>query len=241
MLARTEKLRALGQMAAGVSHDLKNILNPLSLHAQVITRALDRGNVADARESAVEMRDVLKRGLQTVERLRDFSRQSTETMAEVVDLDRLVGEAAALGKARATSSTRGVPRFREELTGPPPVAAVSSDILSALVNLVVNAIDALSEGGGTIVLRSGEEGGGSWVEVADDGPGMAPEVANRVFEPFFTTKGQEGTGLGLAMVYATVERHGGKVTVETAPARGTTFRLWLPAESLLSPRSRSRS
>jgi signal transduction histidine kinase len=110
-------------------------------------------------------------------------------------------------------------RVREELGGAPPVLGSSGEIVSALVNLIVNAIDAMPNGG-TIWLRTGEADRGSWVEVADDGPGMPPEVEIRVFEPFFTTKGEEGTGLGLAMVFACMQRHGRSVTLETAPGKG---------------------
>jgi len=241
MLARTEKLRALGQMAAGVSHDLRNILNPLSLHIQVITRAIDRGNTTDAKESAVEMKQVLQRGLASLERLRDFSRQDKEARTELVDLDVLAREAVAIGKSRGGAGRGRAPRIVEELTSPAPVMAISGEVVSALVNLVVNAVDAMNgnvseEASGaarcsTITLRSGEDGELSWVEVADDGPGMPPEVARRIFEPFFTTKGSEGTGLGLAMVYATMQRHGGTVTVDTKPGKGTAFRLTFPKPS----------
>jgi signal transduction histidine kinase len=228
MLARTEKLRALGQMAAGISHDLKNILNPLSLHIQVVTRALDKGRVEDAKESAVEMKQVVQRGVQTLERLRDFSRQDKESKTELVELDRLAREAAAIGKSRSASTqTKRIVSIVEDLHAPPPVMAVSSEVLSALVNLFVNAVDA---GASTITLRSGEEDGGSWIAVSDDGPGMPPGVAKNVFEPFFTTKGAEGTGLGLAMVYASMQRHGGKVTLDTAEGSGTTFKLWFAAQ-----------
>jgi signal transduction histidine kinase len=222
ILVRTEKLRAIGQMAAGISHDLKNILNPLSLHLQIITRSLDRGKIDDAKESAVEMKQALQRGLQTLERLRSFSRQTKDEKTEDVDLDQLAREAVAIGKSRAASRQARIPRLVEELTGPPVVRAVGGEVDAALVNLVVNAIDA---GAGTITIRSGTSDGGSWIEVADDGPGMPPEVAKRVFEPFFTTKGEEGTGLGLAMVYATMERCGGTVTIDTKEGKGTTFRL----------------
>ena len=95
-----------------------------------------------------------------------------------------------------------------------------------MVNLVFNAIDALSAGG-QIVLRTGAEAGGGWIEVSDTGPGMPEEVEKRVFEPFFTTKAQ-GTGLGLAMVYAFAKRHAGSITVETKLGAGTKFRLWFP-------------
>jgi signal transduction histidine kinase len=222
ILVRTEKLRAIGQMAAGISHDLKNILNPLALHLQVITRSLDRGKIDDAKESAAEMKQALQRGLQTLERLRAFSRQTKDEKTEAVDLDQLAREAVAIGKSRAASRQGRIPRIVEELRGPPVVSAVGSEVVAALVNLVVNAIDA---GAGTITLRSGASESASWIEVADDGPGMPPEVAKRVFEPFFTTKGDEGTGLGLAMVYATMDRYGGTVTVETMEGKGTTFRL----------------
>lgn len=236
MLARTEKLRALGQMAAGISHDLKNILNPLSLHIQVVTRALDKGQIDDAKESAVEMKQVVQRGVQTLERLRDFSRQDKESKTELVDLDRLAREAAAIGKSRSASAEhKRVARVVEDLHSPPSVMAVSSEILSALVNLFVNAVDA---GATTITLRSGEEDGGSWIAVSDDGPGMPPDVAKHVFEPFFTTKGNEGTGLGLAMVYASMHRHGGKVLLETAEGTGTTFKLWFTAQGSAAHRSR---
>ncbi|MBX3185844.1 MAG: GAF domain-containing sensor histidine kinase [Labilithrix sp.] len=231
LLARTEKLRALGQMAAGVSHDLKNILNPLSLHLQIIQRALDKGKIDDVKESIPEMKQVLVRGLETLERLRDYSRQSKESKTELVELDVLAREAAKIAKPRMASSGGGrVVTIREELTGPPAVMAMSGEVVSALVNLVVNAIDALG-GKGTITLRSGEHDGGSWVAVEDDGPGMPKEVEQKIFEPFFTTKGSEGTGLGLAMVYATMQRHGGTITLDTAPGEGTRIRLWFPPPS----------
>ena len=228
VLSRSEKLRALGQMAAGVSHDLKNILNPLSLHLQVCDRAILRGDTAEARESIAEMKQVVVRGVEAVDRLRAYSRQTKETKTELVDLDRLVCEAAGIAKPRM-AATGHVLNVVEALGAPPPVMAVAGELVSALVNLVVNAIDAAGTTGKTITLRTGESDGGSFVEIEDDGPGMTPEIEKRVFEPFFTTKGAEGTGLGLAMVYATVQRFGGNIMLDTAPGRGTRIRIWFPA------------
>jgi signal transduction histidine kinase len=237
MLARSEKLRALGQMAAGVSHDLRNILNPLSLHLQFIDRSLDKGKVADAKESCAEMKQVLVRGVQTLERLREYSRQSKESKTELVELDLLVREAAEIARPRMASVGGSGVRIAQDLGGPPSVMAMSGEVVSALVNLLVNAIDAMAGKGGTITLRSGESNGGSFVRVEDDGPGMPKDVEKRVFEPFFTTKGTEGTGLGLAMVYACMQRHGGTVTLATQPGQGTAFTLWFPggAPSLRAP------
>ena len=227
VLSRTEKLRALGQMAAGVSHDLKNILNPLSLHLQVAERAIARGNSEEARESIVEMRQVVVRGVETCDRLRAYSRQTKESKAELIDLDLLAREAAGIAKPRMAATGR-VLRIVEELNAPPPILAAGGEVVSALVNLVVNAIDAAGTKGQQLTLRSGQVDGGSFIEVEDDGPGMPPEVEKRVFEPFFTTKGVEGTGLGLAIVYATVQRYSGTITLDTAVGRGTRFRLWFP-------------
>jgi signal transduction histidine kinase len=227
MLSRSEKLRALGQMAAGVSHDLKNILNPLSLHLQFADRSLARGKLEEVHESIVEMRQVVVRGVETVERLRSYSRQSKESKLELVDLDVLAREAAAIAKPRM-AATGHLVRIEEQLSGPPSVLAVPSELVNALVNLVVNAIEAIGDAGRVIQVRTGASEDGSFVEIEDDGPGMPPEIEQRVFEPFFTTKGHEGTGLGLAMVYATVQRFAGRVTLDTEVGRGTRFRLWFP-------------
>jgi signal transduction histidine kinase len=90
-------------------------------------------------------------------------------------------------------------------------------------------------GGGTITVQSGTEDGMSFVSIADNGPGMPPEVEQRAFEPFFTTKGQEGTGLGLAMVYAFVQRHRGRITLKTAPGEGAAFTLSFPIAGRATP------
>lgn len=234
LLARTERLRALGQMAAGVSHDLGNILNPLSLHLQIIGRALERGKLDEAKESTVEMKGVLERGVQTLERLRKFSRQPDGAGPDDADLDKLVREAVAIGKARAASTGGKLPKIVDELGAPPTVKAVSAELVTAFVNLIVNAVDARAS---IITLRSGTTDTGVWIEIADNGPGMPPDVSARVFEPFFTTKGEEGTGLGLAMVHATMTRHGGTIAVDSEVGRGTTFRLTFPSAGPPSRRS----
>ena len=145
----------------------------------------------------------------------------------------MLREASEIARRGWRRAAVGRNRVRES-SAPSARHGARGEIVGALVNLIVNAIDAMPDGG-TITLRSGEAERGGWVEVADDGPGMPPEVERRVFEPFFTTKGAEGTGLGLAMVYATVQRHGGSVKLETAPGKGTTFRLWFPATSSAPP------
>jgi signal transduction histidine kinase len=225
-LARSEKLRALGQMAAGVSHDIKNILNPLHLQLQLLRRRLPPGSES-AEEIVQRMEEVVKFGVDVVERLREFSRQDPEREAEPVQLERVLETAMDLCGPRVPSGARI--ELRREPGEGPPVLARRSELVTAVVNLVFNAIEAMS-GGGTITVRTGAASGGGWIEVADDGPGMPPEIERRIFEPFFTTK-EQGTGLGLAMVYAFVHRHSGELTLDTAPGRGTRLRLWFPAAS----------
>jgi signal transduction histidine kinase len=227
-LERTEKLRALGQMAAGISHDLKNILNPLSLHLQLLERILQRGQ-AGAEDAIAEMKQVIRRGVETLDRLREFSRQTPERRMVSVRLDDLAHEAVELSRPRIASTyrARGI-RLVEELGSPPAVSARPAELVTALLNIISNAIDALADGG-TVTISTGASSGGAWVRVRDDGPGIPEEHRGRVFEPFFTTKGaKEGTGLGLAMVYAFVQRHGGKLTLDTALGKGTTFTMWFP-------------
>jgi len=226
VLARTEKLRILGQMSATISHDLGNLLMPLALHAELLKR------VAGDSKAVLKIAKILEKGIQhgfdTTERMRDFSRQSPEesdaNAQEMVNLDNLVREAAELCKPQL----HGRMQLELHLTNPPPVQVRASDFVTAIVNLVFNAVDALAGAGGTLTLTSGTERGSTWVKVADTGPGMTDEVKKRIFVPFFTTKGKEGTGLGLPMVYAFVQRHSGDIRLETMPGRGTTFILSFP-------------
>lgn len=223
-LEKGEKLRALGQMAAGVAHDLKNIINPLSLHLQILQRQVARDAV-DARATMTDMHGVLKRGLETIERLRAFSHQTPSVRPEPCRLDALAREAIDLARVRAERGA-GL-RIESHFDVPPAVVISAAECVAALLNLLVNAIEAMPSGG-TIVVSTGSDDDGSWVRVVDDGPGMSAEIQQRVFEPFFTTKGDDGTGLGLAMVYAFARRYRGRVELVTNPGRGAAFTLWFP-------------
>lgn len=241
VLARTEKLRALGQMAAGVSHDLKNVISPLALLAQLLKRKPEDPAIIEA--AALQIEQVVRRGVETVERLRAFSRQTPEE-TKPADLNRLVVEAVDLSRPRLPRVGPAL-ELRVELGAPPTVALQPSELITSVLNLVANAVDAMPAGG-AITVRTGagewaaapvtgadSEGDAlravGWVEVEDDGPGIPPEIERRMFEPFFTTKGEEGTGLGLALVYAFVQRHGGAIKVHTEPGKGARFVLSFPA------------
>ena len=226
-LARSEKLRALGQMAAGIAHDLKNILNPLGLQVQLLRRRLAR-EPARAPEVLADMEEALRTGLGVVDRLRTFGRQEPEGQVEAIDIDAVVQRVANL--VRPQLEERAGVQLVTTLGQPPAAVIHGPELETAVVNLVVNAIDAVGERG-TIRLSTSSRDGGACIEIADDGPGMPPEVEQHVFEPFFTTKGQTGTGLGLAMVYALVQRAAGRVDLVTAPGQGARFTIWLPGRA----------
>ncbi len=219
-LRQGHKLRALGQMAASVAHDLGNILGPIGLQVQLLRRI-----VTD--ERADEMLELIeaavRTGSDTVVRLRNFSRQEPDHPAEPTDPNQMAELALQICMPRLRQ--QGDVTLRRELSATPRMLVRPSELVNAIVNLVMNAVEAMT-GPGTITLRTGSDDE-VWVEVDDDGPGMAPEIEKRVLEPFFSTKPQ-GTGLGLAMAYAFCQRHEGRLDLDTKPGRGTRVRLSFP-------------
>jgi signal transduction histidine kinase len=227
-LARGEKLRALGQMAAGISHDVKNLLNPLFLQVELLRRGAARGDTGDKlRGRADEIEQVLRRGLETVERLRLFSRDEGSAPAARADLGRLAGEAVALSQPRAKLAASPV-TVELSVEGAPHALVEPAELVSVVLNLITNAIEATGVAGGRVTVTAGEDDRGVFVAVADTGPGIPPEVQAHLFEPFFTTKGTQGTGLGLSMAESYALRHGGTIEVASAPGEGARFTLRFP-------------
>lgn len=229
-----ERLRALGQMASGIAHDINNALSPVALYTESLLEA--EPNLSQRARGYLE---TIQRAIgdvaQTVTRMREFYRQQEPQLTlSPVDLGSLVHHVLDLTKARWSdmAQRRGVTfQSRIELASPlPMIAGVESEIREALTNLVFNALDAMPDGG-TLTLRTKAPGpahngsGQVVVEVEDSGIGMNEETRRRCLEPFFTTKGERGTGLGLAMVYGVVQRHNGHIEIESGPGEGTTMRL----------------
>jgi len=223
-LLRAEKLHALGQMAAGIAHDFKNLLNPLGLHLEVVERAMRKAG-AERPDAIGVMREIIRRGVDTIDRLRTFSRLDPEPIAEYIDPAALARDAVELVRPRLADHA-GI-RIEEAIEATALVRGNASDVVGAAVNLIINAIEACGEQG-LVTVRTGDDASSVWIEVVDDGPGMNAAVQARMFEPFFSTKGAQGTGLGLANVFATAQRHGGEIAVDSAPGRGARFRIRLP-------------
>ena len=249
-----ERLRALGQMAGGIAHDINNALSPAALYAQTM---LDRDTSlsGDARDKLTVIQRAIDDVGRTVTRMRMFYRPG-EPDSELTrtDLNALLTQVADLTRARwhDMPQERGaVIHLRTDLTPElPHIKGAEHEIRDALTNLVFNAVDAMPKGG-TLTLRTrvvAEENEEAktrsvLIEVSDTGAGMTEEVRNRCLEPFFTTKGERGTGLGLAMVYGMIERHNGELAIESEVGQGTTVRLRFPvpgAEPLEHPMSPDR-
>ncbi len=227
-----ERLRALGQMASGIAHDINNAISPVALYTESL---LERETALSprSRRQLETIRRAIEDVTHTVARMREFYRQR-ETAFELVavDANTVVAEVVDLTRARwhdmALSRGVTISVVTELSPGLPAIAAIPSEIREALVNLVFNAVDAMP-GGGAIAMRTATgEHGAVRIAVQDSGVGMDEDTRRRCLEPFFTTKGDRGTGLGLAMVYGVVRRHGGTISIDSAPGAGTTMTLDLP-------------
>ncbi len=222
-LLQAEKMAAVGQLAGGVAHEINNPLGGILAFAQLMLQ--DERSEGD-RESLRLIEDAAVRAKRIVDSLLRFSRRPREDERGVVDLARLAEDALFLVQSQRKSGQVEIVRELE------PALAIGNgnQIQQIIVNLLVNALQAVgAEGRITIASGPGQPGCVQLV-VSDDGPGIPPAIAGRVFEPFFTTKPEgQGTGLGLSICYRIAEEHGGSIHHEPAPGRGASFVLDLPA------------
>ena len=245
VVVQQERLRALGQMASGVAHDVNNALSPIVAYSQLLLDTLP-----DLPETSQRYLETIKQAGDDVScivaRMREFYRRRSDTehltkvdvnevMEQVIDLTR--------PRWRDISQREGISIHiqREMEPNLPRLMSEPTDLREALINLVFNAIDALPQGGTiTLATRSVDRPAAEFngvnqqdiqVEVRDDGVGMDEKLRHRCLEPFFSTKTQRGgSGLGLSMVYGMMQRHSGTIEIESAPGRGTCVLLTFPNE-----------
>ena len=225
-LVKTERLRALGEMAAGVAHDFNNLLSVILGRTELMLR---RVREADTARDLEAVRRAAQDGADTVRRIQEFTRTRRTRTFERVDLADVAREVVELTRPRweLEAQAKGVTYDFTVQGLAPPVAGRPEELREVLTNIITNAVDAMPAGGTCCVRVSTDE---DWavIAVSDTGIGMAEDMRRRVFEPFFTSKGPRGTGLGLAVSWGIVTRHGGTIEVESAPGQGTTFRVRLP-------------
>jgi signal transduction histidine kinase/CheY-like chemotaxis protein len=228
-----DRLRALGQMASGIAHDINNAISPVALYTESLLEREEH-----LTEQGRGHLQVIQRAVHdvaaTVARMREFyrDREPQLTLAPV-QLNELVTQVVEFTRARwsAMPQQSGITIQQRTVLQPdlPVIMGAEGEIREALTNLVFNAVDAMPRGGLlTLQTRSGEPGR-VVVEVRDTGIGMDEDARRRCLEPFFTTKGERGTGLGLAMVYGMVQRHSADIDIDSAPDEGTCIRLTFAA------------
>ncbi len=225
-LVQAAKLSSLGQLVAGVAHEINNPLTSVLGFTEILLTRSDLDTAA--RNHLQTVRDEALRLKNLVANLNTFARRAPQQM-RVTDLRSIVQRLVALRKYELTASN--ILLRVHEWPEPVWVRADPEQLLQVLLNLLLNAEHAIAaaRGHGHIWLDCGSEAGRGWVSVRDDGAGISSEVKDHIFDPFFTTKSPgQGTGLGLSISYGIVRQHRGDLTVESSPGHGTTVRLVLP-------------
>jgi len=225
--SQMEKLSALGELASGVAHDFNNTLAGILGRAQLLQRTDDLEKIKRGLDIIIK---TAEDGAKTVKRIQDFARQRRDHNFEVVSIDQILMDASEITRPRwkncAEASNIHI-TLDLQIGSNAMVMGDDSELREVLVNMVFNAIDAMPEGG-TLTLSTRTQADSVIIKVVDTGVGMYPEVRSRIFDPFFTTKGKAGLGLGLAVSFGIIRRHGGTIEVESQYGRGTEFRVVLP-------------
>jgi two-component system, cell cycle sensor histidine kinase and response regulator CckA len=232
-VAEVNRVEALGTLAGAIAHDLNNILSIVLAHADLVL--LGDGEPTDTRDSVEHIRGAALRAAELSRQMIAYCGRE-RLRSEPLDVSMLVRDMSNL---LVESGSKDIELALELADALPLVIGDSGRLQQVVLNLVVNAADAIAGGSGRIVLRTRESFGSPYprgvvIECTDDGHGMDSPTAQRAFDPFFSTR-KSGRGLGLAVVHGTVRAHGGTVTVESAVGKGTTFRVFLPAALAGSP------
>jgi signal transduction histidine kinase/ActR/RegA family two-component response regulator len=223
-LQHLQRIQVIGRLAGGIAHDMNNVLAAIMAVADLI-----KDGKEDPAAQAELILEATHRGRGLVKGLLDFARKEVQA-AEPVDLNRLVRQEAGILASTTLNRIRVELDLDEHL---PRLLGSSLAIATLLMNLCVNSVDAMPTGG-FLILRTREDERGILLEVEDTGHGMAPEVLDRAVEPFYTTKPMgKGTGLGLAVVFGTVQAHGGTLDIRSQPGKGTCVRIRFPVLAIL--------
>ncbi len=226
-MAQSDKLRAVGELAAGVAHNLNNSLTVIQGRAQLLQRRATDEATSKSLEVIVQ---AVADGSQTLRRILDFARREQAKEFAPLDLTELVATSVEIAKPkwhRKSGSGPGSVNVRVETRNPVYVLGEKAELREVVLNLLFNAVDAMPDGGEIEIGTRGElDSACFWV--ADTGLGMPPETLRRIFEPFYTTKGEGGTGLGLSASHGIITRHQGQIMVVSEPGLGTRFEVRLP-------------
>ena len=229
---RRRRMEMLGRMAMGIAHDFNNLLTSVLGHAELLRSDIGRtGGDPESRVHLGSLERAAHDGAALVRKIQQYIRNEKHERAEPVSLQEIAEEVLTLTRPYWYNEPRrrGIAiRVVPELRPVPSILGTPTELREVLVNMVLNAVQAMPAGG-TLALRTGRHDARSaFVEVADTGVGMTDNVRKRIFEPLYTTKGTSGSGMGLTMSLGIVQEHNGHIEVESAPGHGTSFRLIFP-------------
>ena len=228
LMAQSDKLRAVGELAAGVAHNLNNSLTVIQGRAQLL---LMRGMDEPTTKSLKVITNAVGEGAKTLRRILEFARRETVQEFEPVELSELISSSIEIARPKWQSKLaqeKGAEiKVQFDNHGPVYVLGEIAELREVVLNLIFNAVDAMPNGG-TMELGTRTEVDSGCFWVADSGCGMSPENVARIFEPFYTTKGKKGTGLGLSASHGIVSRHNGQIMVVSEPDEGTRFEVRVP-------------
>ncbi|MBC8552220.1 MAG: response regulator, partial [Candidatus Brocadiales bacterium] len=229
-LLQSEKLKSIGTITAGISHEFNNILAIISGNVQLLEQTYkDHKELSDALRM---IKEATNDGAEISNKMLEFTKTEVDTTKYAInDLSDLIQQSIkfTMPRWRNMAQTNGI-NYHIDIEGIKEISKVccnSSEIREVFINIIHNSIDAMPDGG-TISFSTCNKDGAVFVSISDTGKGMTEDVKKKVFDPFFTTRRPEGTGLGMSIVYSILSRHNGKIEVESAIGKGSTFTLQLP-------------
>ena len=247
MISQTQRHRmeALGRMTMGVAHDLNNLLSGLIGHIELLKEKAARGDGnTDAIQPSIQtIETTAEDGAALIEKLQRYIREDTQKHFERVDLSALIEDCITITQPYWYNEPRrqGIEiDVERSLSDLPDVMGAASELREVFVNLILNAVQAMPEGGTITFDTFTTEQQAVCARVTDTGMGMSDDIQENIFEPLFTTKGEQGTGMGLAASYGIIQEHGGDIDVASEPGEGTTFTLTFPPADDAEPERQER-
>ena len=228
-LLQSERIRVLGRMASGIAHDFNNVLAAILGRTELML--MDTGNREKITNGLQIIRKAALGGADTVKRIQEFTRIAKQKEFAKLKINDVVNSTMQMTEPKWRDETQrdGVKiDVLTELNSNLFVAGSAPDLGEALTNIVFNAVEAMPDGG-ALSVRTYDKGNSVYISISDTGAGIAPDVVDSIFEPFFTTKGVGYAGLGLSVAYGIIKRHQGKIHVDVADGKGTTFIIKLAA------------
>jgi two-component system NtrC family sensor kinase len=228
-LVQSEKMASLGTLTSGVAHELNNPLNNISTSVQILLEELEDGDKEYKRQLLLDAEEQIERERDIVKALLEFSRETSFNLQKVHFRD-LVEQTVQLIKSEVPANVE----LKVDVPDGIRAKIDSRRIQQVLINLVLNAIQAMEDGGELDIEASEADGKGEFsFKVKDSGKGISPQDVQKIFDPFFTTKDVgKGSGLGLSVSHGIVRQHGGRIEVESEPGKGTTFTVHLPISDI---------